>query len=346
EITGTTLKYPADDGITATVSDTVKLLFTEPGDSDTIDVLISVKRKGRTVIADAKHVQPESVSSYCLDDELDFSHAKACADFLPCSKGYDGNGQQNFYHSSYHYPDSCLVYWASRFPGTDTVCLRICDELAVCDTFKIPFVVQGDTLQNLPFFDDFSRNKGAYPSKNLWLDDLAFVNTTLAKDPPSVGFATLDGLDRHGDPYPINYGIGDRLTSKPIDLSGLTVGNGVSLRFFFAPKGYGLEPGITDSLLLEFRTEDRKWVRVAGFGGMNETTTPLDSVPPFQFQGILLNDEKYFHEAFQFRFSSYTSPGGSGDLWHVDYVRLAANEGVDNTFPDVAFTELPTSILK
>lgn len=341
------LTYFATDGFNGAGIDTVLVLFSQQAGSDTIRVPVHVKRKDRVVVANPQTVEPESITSYCLDDELQFAMPKACSEFVDCNSDYDGDGQQLYYFRSYHFPDTCIVYHASRFPGTDTVCVRICDEWAVCDVFKIPFSVKGDTLAatDLPFFDDFSSYAGPYPHSKFWLDKDVFVNATLAKDPPSIGIATFDGLDRRGDVYDVVGGVGDRLTSRPIDLSGFSASSKVSLRFFVAPKGYGLPPEQSDSLILEFRNDQRQWVRVHTFEGLDYV--PLDSFPPFTFFGIQIDKPEFLHKAFQFRLTGFISPGGSVDLWHADYFYLGPSINADNqNFNDVAFVGPPTSLLK
>ncbi|MBK7269200.1 MAG: T9SS type A sorting domain-containing protein [Flavobacteriales bacterium] len=51
----------------------------------------------------------------------------------------------------------------------------------------------------------------------LWEDDEVYVNGTYPIDPPTIGVATFDGVDRFGIPYvtnaPTAYGINDHLTS-------------------------------------------------------------------------------------------------------------------------------------
>jgi type IX secretion system substrate protein len=341
---GINLVYLANAGLPGAAAETVLVEFSDLVNKDTIAVGIQVVRKGGSVVASPQIVEPESVTTYCLDNELNFTAPKACSQFIGCAGDYDGGGQQLFHFSSYNYPDTCLVYYATRFPGTDTVCVLICDELTICDTFKIPIIVKGDTLKSLPLFDDFSNNDGPYPATERWLDKSTYVNTTFAKDPPSTGFATFDGLSKKGRPYDIISGVGDRLTSKAIDLSAFSPASDITLKFSLAAKGYGLEPETVDSFIVEFRNDQREWVRIATFLGIGDV--PLDSFPPFVFHSYRLDDDQFFHKAFQFRFTGFLSPGGFGDLWHVDYVRLSANEGLDHTFSDVAFTELPTAILK
>jgi hypothetical protein len=346
--TGILLTYFSNPGFNGAGTDTVLVLFSQASRSDTISTVIYTKRKGKTVVANSLTVQPESVSSYCLDNEISFPRPKACSELMPCDLTYDGAGFPTFHFRSYAFPDTCIVYYACRFPGVDTVSIRICDEWAVCDTLKIPFIVTGDTLSispNRPFFDDFSTWSGFYPSNKNWLDKNVYVNATMAKNPPSIGMATFDGLDSRGDVYDIISGAGDRLTSKAIDLSGYKANDLVSLRFFIAPKGYGLEPEAGDSLILEFRNSQRRWVRMHTFKGMSDVQ--LDSFPPFTIFGIQISDPQFLHKAFQFRLTAFTSPGGAVDLWHADYFYLGPSVNADNpNFNDVAFTLPPSSLLK
>lgn len=337
------LIYEANNGLAGSATETVLVELSQAVDKDTIAVQFQIKRKGKTLVLPSQVVNPESVTARCFDNSVDFPATLACTQVIGSTKEYDGAGHQLFHLSNYNYPDTCLVYYASRFPGNDTVSIRICDALSVCDTFKIPFTIKGDTIKTLPFFDDFSSYVGPYASPKFWLDKSAFVNSTLAYQPPSIGFATLDGLDRRGDPYPVNNGVGDRLTSKPIDLSGVTTSNPAILRFFVAPKGYGLAPEVGDTLTLQFRNAQRHWVNVASFSGTDDI--PLDSLPPFVFQNTAIDNAQFLHKAFQFRFVGRISPGGIADLWHIDYVRLSVNEGAAPIFPDVALTKSPSTVL-
>ncbi len=346
---GIDLHYAATDGLTGKGVETIWVEYSQPSDKDTLQFEITVKRKGKTISASSKIVAAGSVTEYCLDNEPDFPAPKYCSEFLAKDADYDGVWQQNYYFTSYAYPDSCMVYWATRFPGTDVVKMRICDELAVCDTFEIPFIITGDTLSigAQPFFDDFSSYRTPYPSQNLWLDNDVFVNTTLAKDPPSVGFATFDGLNHRGDERGLLSGASDKLTSKAIDLSGMNAGSNVSLRFFLAPKGYGLEPEVNDTLIVEFRNDQREWVQITTIYGTGDVE--LDSFPPFVFYGFPVDQPEFFHDAFQFRFTNHISQGivSSGDLWHLDYIYFDKNEDAANdVFEDIAFTRLPSNLLK
>ncbi len=340
------LVYAASPGLTGYLTDTVQLKLSQPGHDTIFQVEIFVRRAGRVLVTLPQTVDPESITGFCLGSELDFGKPKACSRSFDCPDDYDGAGFPIYHLSSYDYPDTCLVYYASRFPGVDTVCIRICDEWGVCDVFKVPYIIPGDTISiaSQPFFDDFSSYDGPYPSSDFWLDKNVYRNYTLAKDPPSVGFVTFDGLSYRGDVYDIVTGVGDRLTSKAIDLSSFNPSSDVFLRFFLAPKGYGLEPEALDNMVLEFRNADREWVTVGTYQGTGNV--PLDSFPLFLFYAIKVDDAQFFHEVFQFRFSANTSPGGSVDLWHLDYIRLSKSEGSNDNFSDIAFTQLPSTILR
>ncbi|MCF8245284.1 MAG: T9SS type A sorting domain-containing protein [Saprospiraceae bacterium] len=340
------ITYFASPGLTGAEIETLQFKLSQPGHDTIVPIEIFVRRKARVVVTQPQIVQPESITTFCLNSELDFAKPKLCSRSFDGPDNYDGAGQPVFHLSSYDYPDTCLVYYASRFPGVDTVNMRICDEWGVCDIFKVPYIIPGDTVSiaSKPFFDDFSYT-GPYPSSKFWLDKSVYLNYTLAKDPPSVGLVTFDGLDRRGDVYDIVTGVGDRLTSKAIDLSNYNANSDVFLRFFLAPKGFGLPGDVTDNVVLEFRNASRQWVKVGTYDGIGEDV-PIDSFPPFLFYAIKVDDAQFFHKGFQFRFSATTSPGGSVDLWHLDYVQLSKNEGSTDIFPDIAFTELPTSILK
>lgn len=327
--------------------ETVQVEFSDASGTDIIEVVFTVVREGKTIIADAQVVDPEDVVTYCLDDEIDFDSPLACSEILTCIDNYPGEGDQLFHLTSYGVPDGCLVYYASRFPGVDTVCVMICDELGVCDEFKIPFEIPGQTLTVTaanPFFDDFSSYSGPYPTAELWLDRDVFVNNTLAKNPPSIGMATFDGLDRKGRPYDlVNGGVADQLTSKPIDLSGFTTSDVLSLRYFAAPKGYGQEPEETDSLKVEFLNNQGKWVLMDYILGEDFS---INETPPFAMRGVPIALNQFLHDEFQFRFTARVSPGGYGDWWHVDYVYLGTVAADNPNFTDIALTEVPNTFLK
>ncbi len=197
----------------------------------------------------------------------------------------------------------------------------------------------------LPFIDDFSY-AGPYPDKNLWVDDKVFINNTMAHQPPSVGVATFDALDRNGKPYGQagEVGSADTLTSQPIDLSGVTGADSVMLSFYLQPKGLCYPPNYGDSIVLEFKRNTNVWEQIAGFDGLESNR--LDTFPPFVYKNFVLKDTRFFHAGFQFRFRNHGRLNGTYEIWHLDYVRLGKNRRTTATYEDIAFTQMPPSMLK
>ncbi len=207
-----------------------------------------------------------------------------------------------------------------------------------------------DTLA-LPFVDDFSSTK-VYPDANKWTDNKVFINSTSARVMPTIGVATFDGLDELGNAYvpgSANSGSCDALTSKPIYLHTNTqggfysVGDSITLSFYFEKKGYGDAPEATDSLVLEFyrpslQTWTKVWYSPGGVTGGQDTIFTLVNV---------LVDGIYLEDGFQFRFRNYGNLSGSLDNWHVDYVRIYVGVGGSSvSVIDQAFTSPRTSDLE
>ena len=195
------------------------------------------------------------------------------------------------------------------------------------------------------------------PSGNAckWVDRNAYHNYTSAVLPPTIGVATLDGLDQYGRPYDnsssTSWGIADYLTSKPIDLSQLATGDTtLYLSFFYQPGGFGDAATGGDSLCLEFfNSYTNQWDRV--WSTFGDTLYPAVSDP---FRQVLVRVDTnilptrgYFSPAFQFRFLNYGSLAGNNDIWNIDYVRLDRNRFVNDTvISDIAFQYQFPSILK
>lgn len=334
-----TLMYTPNVGVEAGIDSVCVDLCQADNSCQTFKYTFVVRRRGQTHIEDPVFLQAEEFIPEVCVDETQLPGALACNKFVECLDDYDGEGRQVYYFNTYSEPTPCIRYGATRFAGIDTMCVVLCDEFTICDTFKIPFVIQSDTL-GLPFFDDFSA-PGPYPSADYWLDRDGFVNTTLADDPPSVGLVTLDGLDRGGAPYPL-IGAADALTSKYIDLSNPA--GPVFLKFFVAPKGLGLLPNEPDSLVLQFRNNQREWKTVRTFAGFDQPI-PIDQSPPFEFQAVAIDQQEFLYNGFQFRFVNYATPVGIYDLWHIDYVRISDVEGDQSFFSDLTFTQLPPTML-
>ncbi len=197
-----------------------------------------------------------------------------------------------------------------------------------------------DTV-SLPFIDDFSL-PAMYPDSSLWMDKYAFVNRSYPVDPPSIGVATLDGLNEKGMPYnssPFSYGPADSLTSNPIALGSITPADSVYFSFFYQPQGIGDYPNPEDTLLVEFKTDTGAWVHV--------WATPGDTIQPFMQVLIPVTDTAYLFDGFQFRFRNYATLSGNNDHWHIDYVRLDTIRHMNDTaINDVAIVSIPITILK
>lgn len=217
-----------------------------------------------------------------------------------------------------------------------------------------------DTLC-LPFLDDFSNPNEfldststschdtiyhfaspVFPSSLFWMDSDAYINNNFAILPPSYGVATLDGLDKHGQPHNAFNPLGpaDTMTSKPIYLGG-PLTDSVYLSFYYQPGGFGDFPDANDSLVLEFKTSDGQWTQawhVLNTGGAANQ--------PFRLKMIAVPDSDLY-DGFQFRFRNWANLEGNNDQWHIDYVYLNDNRGFNDTlFRDVAIIYEPLSYLK
>lgn len=177
----------------------------------------------------------------------------------------------------------------------------------------------------------------------IWLDHYAYHNYSMAKDPWSLGVATFDGLDENGFPYAIGSTItnyADFLTSKPIDLSGVSAGDSLYLSFLVQKEGLCDPPEAMDSLVLEFYAKDLdqwKWVWSTNGG----------TVSDFSHEHILIDHPDYFKKGFQFRFKNYGGLSGSLDHFHLDYVNLRTLSGYQDTVVrDFAFVYPIYSLLE
>jgi hypothetical protein len=177
---------------------------------------------------------------------------------------------------------------------------------------------------NLPFWDDFSRVKGHTADSSLWINnDKVFINDGQAINPPTINVATFDGYNENGLPYVPNdfnvSGFGDTLTSQFILMADVPLAqrNDIYLSFFYQAGGNSEPPNQADFLRLEFLDEDSIWTEI-------ETYYPGDDFDPTVFHevAIQINEPKYFHNEFQFRFLFYGRLSGAYDSWHLDYVYL------------------------
>jgi Secretion system C-terminal sorting domain len=192
----------------------------------------------------------------------------------------------------------------------------------------------------LPFIDDFSYNS-VYPSGELWENKQAWVNRGMGIKPPTVGVATLDGLQPNGLPYSwlglANAGM-DTMRSRPINLGSFLASDSIYLSFYYQPGGNGDMPEATDKLLIDFKNNAGVWVNQRTIAG--QTGTP----PAFRQVRIVINTATFLHPDFQFRFRTLGKTIGARDHWHIDYVKIAKNNRWNETsFNDVAFYDTPLS---
>lgn len=216
----------------------------------------------------------------------------------------------------------------------------------VLKTEQTPGILQ------LPFWDDFSQSNSR-PNPNLWVSsENVNINPTLGANPPTLNVATFDGTDAFGVPYDINsqfVGNTDNLTSGQIDLSKIPANklNSVFISFFWQSKGNGEVPNETDSIRLQFLTNDSLWVtQFKVIGGESSIRTDNDGNDIFSQEILKVDGQEFFHNKFQFRFQSFGRLTGGFDTWHIDYVFL----NQDRDFADLAYfdrgiTKPPSSVL-
>ncbi len=246
--------------------------------------------------------------------------------------------------------DTLLVYDHSIYPSeiTDTILLWL--NYSLVDSFNLGTF---DTIVPLLSNDSLANDSIAFgilaPTNNIWLDNMVFLNSNYPINLPSIGAATLDAVDYFGFLYPHGSAspfIGDSLTSKPINLSGMNPKDTLFMSFMVQPGGLGDEPESTDKLQLFFLDSNGNWNKK--WSSDNETglssTTFIDVFVP-------VNDSAYFHSAFQFRFQNIASLSAvtnswqnNADQWHIDYVVLDSGRTAnDNYVQDVAFSTPPST---
>jgi hypothetical protein len=209
-------------------------------------------------------------------------------------------------------------------------------------------------LLNLPFVDDFSASQ-VFPNNALWLDKKVFVNGDYPVNPYTINVATFDALDSTGSIYKhatITPFQADTLTSKKIYI--LNKPNLV-FSFFYQPQGIGNAPEKTDSLVLEFYSDQKKqWRKVWSDTGTTYQRFYQTYKRSFKYVAIPVNDTAFYKESFQFRFYNYaslsnTTLGGARsncDQWHIDYVYLDSSRTLsDSTVKDLAVSKEGTSFL-
>lgn len=204
----------------------------------------------------------------------------------------------------------------------------------------------------LPFSDDFAwpslAHEDAPVSAKRWEPSPVRRTTTLAWMPPTVGCATLEGLDGMGRPYMLNEadpsGYADTLTSRRLLLgNGAVAGDSIALSFWYQCGGIanGADAG-EDSLVVEFRksvAQGDPWCWVWSTEGIDNDSAFHEAVIP-------IVATEYFHNDFQFRFRNYGSLEGNVDTWHLDYVSVRV-DGMSPApeYEEVAFVSPPSSFL-
>ncbi len=225
----------------------------------------------------------------------------------------------------------------------------------------------------LPFFDDFSRNL-PYPTPELWEPSSVITSQTYAVNPPTIGVATFDAINREGELFEYltsSSQPADTLTSTPINLS-YHASDSIYLSLAIQPGGLGYQPGPNDSLVIEFFSpSENKWLRAwaasVDFDNntiifqnhltktkTERTTNRLDST----FFSVIINidNPKFLQNGFRFQLIGYASlmenatvPGyrTNTDHWHVDLVYLNRNRNWDDTlYNDIAFHKPLKPLLK
>lgn len=300
---------------------------------NTVEYPVVIRRPSTSYAIPSVALNAEGIHVETLDETL-LPGELICNTFIECVDNYQGR-EQKAYFSNYNRPDNTVIYRASRFGGTDQVCVLLCDEFAVCDTFKLSFEIASQSI-SLPFMDDFSYD-GPTSDPGLWLDSETYINDQMGIRPPSIGVATFDGVDERGRPYGGEFGQADRLTSAYIDLSNEP--DEVFLTYWVQKKGRGNLPEAQDSFVVQLKNDAGEWKTVRnleGGGGNNND---------FVFYKEAISDQ-YKHATSQFRFVNYSNRTGILDHWHLDYVRVSdkASE-TDTTFADIAFTKRPDFLL-
>jgi len=237
----------------------------------------------------------------------------------------------------FFYTNDIGVSWQRISSGT----IRDLNDVQILPSGKGWLVAEGGRLQT-QFESPTSANNGLWePFSGV------FVNNSYGVDPPSVGVATFDGTDFNGIPYSSTYSVGycDTLTSLPIDLSGIPIGqsSSVYLSCYIQAGGRAqqLNPDRTDNIAVEFKNPDTgEWdeSELKVFGG--------NGLTPFKFYAIQVPIE-YFSNNFQFRFRNFGSRNGNFDNWNLDYVKLdVGRTATDSAATDVAISNQFNNYLK
>ena len=206
--------------------------------------------------------------------------------------------------------------------------------------------VQRDTI-SLPFWDDFS-GSSLVTDSTLWeINTGALINTSLGQWAPTVNVLSFDGVNASGSPHNpdgVNSEIIDQIISQPIDLEAVTLDkrDSVWFSFYWNMGKLGEVPEQKDSLKVEFLDKDGHWHIEYELIGIEDSL--FDS---FKKVFIQIDQDKYFHSGFQFKFVASGNSLGPYDVWHIDYVYLNQDRhnGTESLL-DRATTGPPASVFK
>jgi hypothetical protein len=177
----------------------------------------------------------------------------------------------------------------------------------------------GTTPLDIPFSELFP-DTGA-PDANRWVATGVSANQEGVEEPSAPNALNLNGSPASN---------GDELKSQPIDLTGLQ-SSGVTLAYFYQPRGLGDNPETADSLIVEFLNSNGTWVEARKYPGLLSTA----ALPPFTFEAIQVSSVSpgsgtFFYNGFQFRFRSRGTAGTLDDDWYVDDVFFGVPSGPAN----------------
>lgn len=193
----------------------------------------------------------------------------------------------------------------------------------------------------LPFIEDFS-SSDVIPDQRKWKSKSTYINKEFAKNPPSIGVATFDGLDANATPYGVGRGLCDSLLSQSFNLTGLRFADSIILSFFIQPKGWGETPNNNDSLVLEIRSNP---CNPFAYRTLWNTSAVNYSKDRFTRIEIVLFDSSLFHDDVQILFRNIGSRTGNINHWHIDYIQFDKGRSRNDAYRDVAITNKPTSLI-
>jgi hypothetical protein len=175
-----------------------------------------------------------------------------------------------------------------------------------------------------------------------------------AKNQPGYFVASFDGLNENGSAYSLSssaVGYTDSLTSQPLNLKYHYVGatkvnyvltDTIGMSFHYQHGGLGEEPDAGDHLYLEFLDSTKTWHVVKDLTGTN-----AGNKDSFHVAMIPIDDAKYFHKSFKYRFRSYGRQSGLYDVWNIDNIYIDTNRTIsDSIINDFAIRNGDASFLK